>query len=76
MRALRLILVLTLPASLSPLPGLAAQKRAMTFEDYISLPVVSDPQLSPDGQWVAYTVSTPSLTDATARNGAAGVQNH
>ena len=63
MRQLRWVLALSLPASLVPLTGLAAQKRAITFEDYISLPVVSDPQLSPDGHWVAYTVSTPSLTE-------------
>src|SRR2546428_9577170 len=42
---------------------LAAQNRAITFEDYIALKAVSDPQLSPDGKWVAYTVSTPSLED-------------
>jgi len=44
-------------------PQLAAQKRAITFEDYIALKSVSDPQLSPDGKWVAYTVSIPSLQD-------------
>src|SRR6267143_6795871 len=43
---------------------LAAQKRAITFEDLIALKSVSDPQLSPDGKWVAYTVSTPSLQDS------------
>ncbi|HKC46669.1 MAG TPA: S9 family peptidase [Gemmatimonadales bacterium] len=42
---------------------LAAQKRAITFDDYISLPVVSDPGLSPDGKWVVYTVTTPSLKE-------------
>src|SRR6267378_4515363 len=42
---------------------LAAQKRAIKFEDFIALKSVSDPQLSPDGKWVAYTVSTPSLQD-------------
>ena len=42
---------------------LLAQKRAITFEDYIALKTVSDPQLSPDGKWVAYTVATPSLQD-------------
>jgi len=57
MRLSRLLLLLLVPASL------AAQKRAITFEDFIKLPVVSDPQLSPDGQWVAYTVSTPSLAE-------------
>ncbi|MGH7537830.1 MAG: prolyl oligopeptidase family serine peptidase [Gemmatimonadales bacterium] len=63
MRSLLLALSLTLPASLMPSSPLAAQKRAITFEDYIGLPVVSDPQLAPDGQWVAYTVTTPSLKD-------------
>jgi dipeptidyl aminopeptidase/acylaminoacyl peptidase len=53
---------LTLLPSLVPRP-LVAQKRAITFEDYIALKAVSDPQLSPDGRWVAYTVSTPSLQD-------------
>src|SRR5258708_2993047 len=41
----------------------AAQKRAITFEDFIALKSVSDPQLSPDGKWVAYSVATPSLQD-------------
>jgi len=49
---------------LSIIPSVAlAQKRAITFDDYIALKSVSDPQLSPDGKWVAYTVSTPSLQD-------------
>ncbi|HEV8381910.1 MAG TPA: S9 family peptidase [Gemmatimonadales bacterium] len=59
---LRLLLALTFPVSLFPFPVLA-QKRAITFDDYIALKSVSDPQLSPDGKWVAYTVSTPSLED-------------
>jgi dipeptidyl aminopeptidase/acylaminoacyl peptidase len=42
---------------------LLAQKRAISFEDYIALKAVSDPRLSPDGKWVAYTVSIPSLQD-------------
>src|SRR5438034_3936 len=44
-------------------PPLLAQKRAITFADYIALKSVSDPQLSPDGKWVAHTVPTPSLQD-------------
>jgi dipeptidyl aminopeptidase/acylaminoacyl peptidase len=56
------IACVALPASLVP-RHVAAQKRAITFEDYIALRSVSDPQMSPDGKWVAYTVSTPSLQD-------------
>lgn len=51
------LLLLLLPCSL------LAQKRVISFEDYIALKAVSDPQLSPDGKWVAYSVSTPSLQD-------------
>ena len=58
------MLAFTLAFQLSNIPTfLSAQKRAIRFEDYIALKVVSDPQLSPDGKWVAYTVSSPSLQD-------------
>jgi dipeptidyl aminopeptidase/acylaminoacyl peptidase len=69
MRPFRLLLLLALPAALS------AQQRAITFDDFLSLPVVSDPQLSPDGQWVAYTVTTASLANnrATGRVWLAGL---
>src|SRR5206468_9339335 len=60
----RFMLALLVTFPLSNLPTvIAAQKRAITFEDYIALKSVSDPQLSPDGKWVAYTVSIPSLQD-------------
>src|SRR2546425_1515474 len=59
-----LILGIVVTFQLSNIPTVvAAQKRAITFDDYIALKAVSDPQLSPDGKWVAYTVSTPSLQD-------------
>src|SRR3984885_12877715 len=37
----------------------AADKRAITFRDLIAMHRLSDPQISPDGQWVAYGVATP-----------------
>jgi len=55
-------IVLTFQLSIIP-TVVSAQRKAITFEDYIALKAVSDPQLSPDGKWVAYTVSTPSLQD-------------
>ena len=58
MTPLRLLAIVSFLAS----PA-AAQQRAITFDDYIGLPAVSDPQLSPDGQWVAYTINTPSLKE-------------
>ncbi|HTI04617.1 MAG TPA: S9 family peptidase [Gemmatimonadales bacterium] len=55
-------ILLTFQLSIIP-TFLAAQKRAITFEDFIALKSVSDPQLSPDGKWVAYSVAVPSLQD-------------
>src|SRR2546425_12347893 len=69
MKLLLALFVIAFPLSLIPLPALSAQKRAITFDDYIALKSVSDPQLSPDGKWVAYTVTDYSLKDnrGTAR---------
>lgn len=39
----------------------APERRAITFDDLISMQRVSDPQISPDGNWVAYSVATPNL---------------
>src|SRR5262249_41127725 len=36
-------------------------KHAMTFDDLIKLQRVAEPAISPDGKWVAYTVSTPDM---------------
>src|SRR6266498_814222 len=54
---------LTFPVSLVPFPGLSAQKCAMTIDDYLALRSVGNPRLSPDGKWVAYTVTEHSLKD-------------
>src|SRR5437660_12608619 len=54
---------LTVPVALFPFPGLSAQKRAITIDDYLALKSVGNPQLSPDGKWVAYTVTEQSLKD-------------
>src|SRR5262245_28747713 len=40
-------------------PALAqTAKRLLTLDDHSRLVAVADPQRSPDGQWVAYTVTT------------------
>src|SRR5436853_6081000 len=54
---------LTVPVSLFPLPGLSAQKRAITIDDYLALKSVGNPQLSPDGKWLAYPVTEQSVMD-------------
>lgn len=45
---------------LNPL-GFAQSKRPMTPEDLYKIKEVSDPQVSPDGKWIAYTISVPDL---------------
>jgi dipeptidyl aminopeptidase/acylaminoacyl peptidase len=35
-----------------------AQRKPITAEDYLNFEFASDPQMSPDAQWVAYTVAT------------------
>lgn len=40
----------------------AQEKRPITFEDFWGFERVSDPQPSPDGKWVAYTVTTYDIT--------------
>jgi dipeptidyl aminopeptidase/acylaminoacyl peptidase len=44
-----------------PARAQGAQKRPITFDDLISMHRLGDPQISPDGKWVTYTVSTPDL---------------
>src|SRR2546425_588547 len=46
-----------------------SQKHALTFDDYIALKSVGDPQLSPDGRWVAYTVTEYSLKENRGTTG-------
>src|SRR3989442_14903437 len=62
-RLLLSIAFFTCPLSPFPFPGLSAQKRAIGFDDYIAMKSVGDPALSPDGKWVAYTVTEDSLKD-------------
>ena len=39
----------------------APAKHPITFDDMIKLHRVSSPQVSPDGKWVAFAVSTPDM---------------
>lgn len=41
-----------------PIVTAAAERRALAADDINAVRELSDPQLSPDGQWVAYVVST------------------
>ncbi len=58
-----------LAAATVSLHAQAPKKRAITFQDLISIRRLSDPQISPDGKWVAYTVAIPNLeTNRTSRD--------
>src|SRR5579872_3843593 len=51
-----LFLVLTLGGNM------AYAKRAITFEDLAKVQRIGDPQLSPDGKWIAYEAGVVDLT--------------
>ena len=53
---LALLVVLTVPAS-------AQQRRAMTPDDIMTMKNVSDAQISPDGKWVAYVVTSTDMKE-------------
>jgi dipeptidyl aminopeptidase/acylaminoacyl peptidase len=57
--SLRLILAFILAAA--ALPALAQAKHALTFDDLMKIQRIADPEVSPDGKWIAYVVSTPDL---------------
>ena len=55
-------------ALLAPAPLVAQARRAMTFDDFAALKAVSDPQVSPDGRTVLYSVRTTDV-EANRRSG-------
>jgi dipeptidyl aminopeptidase/acylaminoacyl peptidase len=59
-----MLLLVGLPARAQTAP-----KRPITFEDLISMHRLSDPQISPDGKWIAYCLATPDMeTNHTIRD--------
>jgi dipeptidyl aminopeptidase/acylaminoacyl peptidase len=50
------VIVMMVVSSLGTLPLLAQSKRAMSFVDVIDMPLVQDPQLSPDGKQVVFVM--------------------
>jgi dipeptidyl aminopeptidase/acylaminoacyl peptidase len=58
----RTIVLLVVSLSLC-IGALAQQKRAMTLEDVLAIKTVSDAQVSPDGKWVAYVVTSVDMKE-------------
>jgi len=51
------------PAPAPQRPAAAGALRPFTFEDVMGVRQVTDPQLSPDGKWVAYVVSAADMKE-------------
>lgn len=58
---LRSHLVLALGLLLAPPAYSETTKRALAIDDFFDLATVRDPRVSPDGKWIAYTVTTTDL---------------
>src|SRR2546422_8152939 len=58
-----LALVPALGAQAPAVPAPAAPPRPFSLDDVLRVRDVREPQISPDGAWVAYTVSTPDTAE-------------
>src|SRR4029077_7842313 len=56
-----LSLVCGLLVCVAALRAQTPSKRAMTVDDLLAMWRISDPQISPDGHLVAYTIGTPDV---------------
>ena len=54
-------LILTMALIAVDLPAQGRVQRPMTFEDFAGVRNVGDPQISPDGKWVLYSVRTTDV---------------
>jgi dipeptidyl aminopeptidase/acylaminoacyl peptidase len=67
-RFLKMIVLGTILAGALAAYGQAAPKRPMTFADMMAMKRVSDPQVSPSGKWVMFSVTDVSLEKNTKVN--------
>jgi dipeptidyl aminopeptidase/acylaminoacyl peptidase len=58
-----LIMALFAPQLAAAAQGVPAAQRPITIDDHFQIREVEGPKLSPDAQWVAYTVKTASLKE-------------
>ena len=58
-----LFMALFAPQLAAAAQGAPAAQRPITIDDHFQIREVEGPKLSPDAQWVAYTVKTPSLKE-------------
>jgi dipeptidyl aminopeptidase/acylaminoacyl peptidase len=55
------LVVCSASVTASPGPSPDAAKHPIDFDDLIKMHRVAEPQISPDGKWVAYTLTTPDM---------------
>src|SRR5580704_4631175 len=60
-----LFLSTTLPVYAADTP---ATRRALRPDDFYNMQIVTEPQVSPDGKWVAYVVSTNDRVSDESRS--------
>ena len=58
---MRLLAIALLASLLCATTATAVERRTLTADDINALHELDDPQVSPDGEWVAYTVRTADL---------------
>ncbi len=58
---MRLLAIALLASLLCATAATAVERRTLTADDINALHELDDPQVSPDGEWVAYTVRTADL---------------
>jgi hypothetical protein len=65
MKSLTTVALLSTMISVAAFVAASAQAtsgtRSLTVDDYFRIQRIADPQISPDGEWVAFTVSTTDL---------------
>ena len=59
----RILALVAITVSIGAASTPAQQKRAMSCEDVLALKSVSDAQISPDGKWVAYVVTSADMKE-------------
>ncbi|HEY0672231.1 MAG TPA: hypothetical protein VGD27_08200, partial [Longimicrobiales bacterium] len=58
---MKTIVIIVAALGILTVPLAAQQRRPIKVEDFARIKSVGDPQVSPDGGWVAYTVSSINL---------------
>ena len=49
--------------AVAPFVAAQSQGRNLSVDDYFRVQRISDPQIRPDGEWIAYTIGTTNLEE-------------